>query len=76
MHVRSDLRDDRVAEGDVRDEVPVHYVDVEPVCALGDGRGASGAEGGEVRGEDGGGDYGLGAHSGGGFEARGEGGRV
>ena len=65
MDVRSDLADDGVPEGDVGDEVSVHYVDVQPVGAGGDGGAAGGAEGGEVRGEDGGGDDGGGRHGGG-----------
>ena len=65
MDVRPDLADDGVAEGDVGHEVPVHYVDVEPVGAGGDGGAAGGAEGGEVGGEDGGGDFGGGGHGGG-----------
>ena len=65
MHVRPDLADDGVPEGYVGDEVSVHYVDVQPVGAGGDGGAAGGAEGGEVGGEDGWGDDGGGGHGGG-----------
>ena len=49
---------DREAEGQVRDEVRVHDVDVQPICA-GDGLGFVG-ETREVGGQDGGGDHRVG----------------
>lgn len=55
VDVRADLGDDGSAKCDVGDEVAVHDVDVEPVCALGYGAGAFFAQVGKVGGEDGGG---------------------
>jgi hypothetical protein len=62
VDVRADLGDDGSAKCDVGDEVAVHDVDVEPVCALGYGAGAFFAQVGKVGGEDGGGDDGVGRH--------------
>lgn len=64
VDVGPDFGDDGRAEGDVRDEVSVHDVDVQPVCALGNGGGAGEAEGGEISREDAGGYFGEGRHAG------------
>lgn len=52
----ADLRDDRTADGHIRDEVTVHNVDVQPVGALLHLLGAVMAQIGEVGAENGGGD--------------------
>lgn len=55
VDVRADLGDNGGAEGDVRHEVAIHDVDVQPLRAiLLDGARALCAQVGEVRGEDGG----------------------
>lgn len=37
VDMTSNLGDDWGAEGDVGHEVPVHYIDMQPVCTLRDG---------------------------------------
>ena len=64
LDVRPDLRDDGGAEGQVRDEVAVHDVDVHPVAAPFDAVAAAGAQAGKVGGEDGGRYDGGGGHGG------------
>lgn len=63
LHTPANARHDWRADGDVRDEVPVHDVDVQPVGAgVVNDAGAFVREVAEVGGEDGGGDDGFGRH--------------